>query len=101
MTPPGGRRLRWTELAADDLEAIADHLGERAPEAAARVVREIVAACRGLTEWPHKGRRGRREGTRELVIASRPYIVVYQVREEAVVVVRVVDGRRDLERVLG
>ena len=39
-----GRRLRWTELAADDLEAITDYLGERAPESAARIVREIVTA---------------------------------------------------------
>jgi plasmid stabilization system protein ParE len=42
-----------------------------------------------LLTFPNRGRPGKNEGTRELVMSPLPYIVVYTVREDAVYVVRI------------
>lgn len=57
-----------------------------------RVTRNICDAVQGLVTMPNRGRPGRVEGTRELVIVPLPYIVVYQVFPERVLVLNVVHG---------
>jgi toxin ParE1/3/4 len=83
--------LRWTRGAADDLQRIADYLIEHAP-ARADLVRTLYDAPRSLLTFPNRGRPGKREGTRELVLSPLPYIIVYQVRGDRVIVVRIVHG---------
>ena len=51
--------LRWTQEAANDLEAITNYLFEHAPERAADLVREIYNAPAALLQFPHRGRPGR------------------------------------------
>jgi toxin ParE1/3/4 len=85
-------QLRWTEGAADDLERIADYLGVHAPERAGELVRALYEAPSDLLIFPNRGRAGKKEGTREFVLAPLPYIVVYQVRGEVIFVVRVLHG---------
>jgi toxin ParE1/3/4 len=84
--------LRWTEEAAADLERIADYLFEHTPGRAPRLVRALYDAPSTLLTFPHRGRPGKKEGTRELVMSSLPYVVVYAVREETVFVVRILHG---------
>jgi plasmid stabilization system protein ParE len=60
--------LRWTEDAADDLERIADYLLAHAPERAPDVVRSVYEAPSSLLTFPNRGRPGKKEGTRELVL---------------------------------
>jgi plasmid stabilization system protein ParE len=38
---------------------------------------------------PNRGRPGKKQGTRELVIPSLPYIVAYQVSEDTVYIARI------------
>ena len=45
-----------------------------------------------LLTFPNRGRSGKREGTRELVLAPLPYIVVYAVRGDLIFVVRILHG---------
>jgi toxin ParE1/3/4 len=85
-------RLRWTEEAADDLERITDYLFENAPGRAADIVRGIHDAPSALLQFPHRGRPGRKEGTRELVLSPLPYIVVYQIVEGVINIVRILHG---------
>jgi toxin ParE1/3/4 len=84
--------LRWTREAAADLENIANYLFEKTPERAAELVWGIYDAPIALLTFPYRGRVGRKEGTRELVLSPLPYIVVYQVRGETVHVVRILHG---------
>jgi toxin ParE1/3/4 len=81
--------LRWTEQAAADLEHITDYLFQNAPERAAELVRGIYNAPAALLRFPYRGRAGKKEGTRELVLSSLPYIVVYQITGEVIHVVRI------------
>lgn len=78
--------LRWTEQAAADLEQIADYLFEHTPEHAERLVRVVYDAPATLVTFPNRGRLGKKEGTRELVMSPLPYMVVYTVRRNAVYV---------------
>lgn len=82
-------RLRWSAGALRDLEHIVDYLFDQTPQHAPRVARTIYDAIAGLKAFPNRGRAGKKAGTRELVLASLPYVVVYQVRGEFVYVVRI------------
>lgn len=61
--------LRWAEEAATDLESIANYLFQNTPARAAELVREIYNAPAALRTFPYQGRKGKKEGTRELVLS--------------------------------
>ena len=88
-------QLRWTEEAADDLERIANYLFENAPEHAERIARAIYKAPSSLLEFPYRGRLGRKEGTRELVLSPLPYIIVYQTTDDIIHIVRILHGAQN------
>ena len=85
--------LRWTEEAAADLEHITDYLFQNAPERAAELVRGIYDAPAALPTFPYRGRACKKERTRELVLSSLQYIVVYQVANRTQAIARHVPGR--------
>jgi len=85
-------QLRWSEEAANDLERIADYLLVHAPARAPELIRRVYDAPTTLLTFPHRGRLGKKEGTRELVLAPLPYIVVYTVRGDDIFVVRILHG---------
>jgi toxin ParE1/3/4 len=88
--------LRWAEEAADGLERITDYLFENAPGRAADIVGGIYDALSALLQLPHRGRPGRRERTRELVLSPLPYIVVYQIVEDVINIVRILHGATEV-----
>jgi addiction module RelE/StbE family toxin len=85
-------QLRWTEEAADDLIRIADYLLIHAPGRAPELIRALYDAPSTLLTFPNRGRSGKREGTRELVLTPLPYIVVYKVLGDVIFVVRILHG---------
>ena len=70
-------KLRWTHFALEDLRHLHEYIAEDNPPAAGRMVARIQEAAEHLKRHPQMGRPGRSQGTRELVIAGTPYIVVY------------------------
>ena len=88
--------LRWSLPAAEDLERICQRIERDNPDAARRVARTIYDGCARLKDFPHIGRvSSRKNGRRELVFSPLPYIVVYQVTEQAVEISRVFHGAQD------
>ena len=71
---------RWSPEAADDLEGIVRHIQRDSPEVTRKVAALIIDAVGDLSTFPKRGRTGRIEGTRELVVAALPWIAVYRVR---------------------
>ena len=65
-------QLRWTEEAADDLEHIAGYLLTHTPSRAQDLVRAVYDAPSDLLTFPNRGRQGKKEGTRELVLSPLP-----------------------------
>jgi toxin ParE1/3/4 len=85
--------IRWSPLAAEDLERIFQRIAKDNPTAAREIVQAIYDGCAALKDFPHRGRPGRINGRRELVFT--PYIAVYQVKEHSVEISRVYHGAQD------
>ena len=87
--------ITWTRPAHDDFLGIVAWIKGNNPAAAARVGQRILDAVEQLDQFPLRGRPGRSPGTRELVIAGLPYLVVYSVDSvdpRSVAVLRVLHG---------
>ena len=76
------------------LRPIADFVSQDNPEAARLLERRIRTAVSRLSEQPAIGRRGRVDGTRELVVPGTPYIVAYKALPAEVVILAVMHGAR-------
>ena len=82
--------IRWTQPAVYDLTGICDYLEKHESAALAeRVAQAVYDAAHSLSPFPKKGRPGREPDTRELIIQRYPYIVVYELRADAVAILRV------------
>jgi toxin ParE1/3/4 len=88
-------RLRWTFLAEQDLDQIAEYIGQDSAAATARVVLELIDQAEALLpKHPALGRPGRVLGTRELVVGHLPYIIAYRVRDKDLEILRVLHTSR-------
>ncbi len=88
-------RVTWSPTAIADLRDIYTYIAADNPEAADRMrARIITAAERLLSDYYAAGRNGRIEGTRELVVPRTRYVVPYKIKEDEVLILRVVHGAR-------
>ncbi len=67
--------IRWSSRAADEFEALINHISEDNPEAALSMAQNVLDRIAQIQTFPNIGRPGERPGTRELVVA--PFVVVY------------------------
>jgi len=89
-------RIRPTEPAADDLTNICDYIEERGgPASARRVALTIYEGVSSLSRFPHRGRPGRKVGTRELVFRSLPFLAIYRIREDVIEINRILHGAQN------
>jgi toxin ParE1/3/4 len=93
-------RLVVSHAARADLAAIVRYIALDNPRAARSVRRAIAAAALRLKTFPRSGRLGHREGTRELIVPDVPFMLVYEVTDDTLVVLAVLHGARDMPRVL-
>lgn len=97
-------RVIWTEAAAYDLVQIAIQVAADSPPAAQKLLVRLRERASRLEILPDRGRVAPELAEagvrtyRELV--SRPYRILYRRSGRDVIVVAVLDGRRDLEDVL-
>lgn len=87
-------QIKWLRKSLKNLEQAYDYVAEDDLDAAIGIVLKIRAATDQLAEFPMMGRTGRIEGTRELVIANTPYIVIYRTKGNAVQILRVLHSSR-------
>jgi toxin ParE1/3/4 len=85
-------KIRWTTEATDNLEHIRRHIEEDNPEAALRTVRVIFEHTKKLSDFPNRGRIGRKEGTRELVLSPLPYLVAYRIQDSTIEILYIRHG---------
>ena len=86
--------LRLTDAARDDLRAAHTFFSERSLQAGDRAVGALLKAANGLTRFSLLGKHGAIEGTRERLVVSFPYRIIYQVENDHVVVLRIIHTAR-------
>jgi plasmid stabilization system protein ParE len=89
--------VRWAEAALEDLEQTAAYIARDSRLYAAAFVREVRAAARSLALLPMRGRVVPEVGApqvREIFI--KKYRLIYRVGDDAVDVIGLIHGARDL-----
>jgi toxin ParE1/3/4 len=89
-------RVRLSRQAERDLVAIGSWLADRNPRAAGELIETLRKRVVALSENPMVGRlrEDLAEDMRGQVVA--PYLILYRIEGDEIFVVRIVDGRRDL-----
>ena len=71
-------RVVWTRPAIAIRRAIYDRIRIDEPAAAKRVVARLRKRAQALLILPNQGRKGRMEGTFELVVSNTPYLLIFE-----------------------
>lgn len=87
-------KVVWTPRAEADLDDTVSFIARDKPSSAMRVVQRISDLVSQLEHSPYMGRQGEKTGTRELVFAPWPYIAVYRVTADRVLILRVRHAKR-------
>jgi len=87
-------KLRWTRLAVEDLNQAYEFIAADRPSAARAIIARIESALNALRTHPELGRKGRVEGTRELVVSGTPFIIAYRIAKRRVEILGIIHGAR-------
>jgi addiction module RelE/StbE family toxin len=85
-------QIIWTAAAMRDRESIGEYIADDNPEAAQTTDTCFVEMGQLLSRFPRAGREGRVSGTREMAVGGTPYILIYRIQQESLLVVRVLHG---------
>ena len=88
----------WSVLPRARLREIRAYVALDKPEAAERLATRIVAILEALRNQSYLGRVGAEPGIRELVIGGTPYIILYRVDGQRVVISTIWHGAQQRER---
>jgi toxin ParE1/3/4 len=91
------RRYSIAPSASQDLDSISDYYMTRSIEAGERLFQEFNRKCQNIVQFPNMGRSYGHIISGLRGISLNGYIIFYQVTEETVTVLRVINGRQDLE----
>lgn len=87
-------QVRWLRKALQNLEQAHAYTAQADQSAAVQLVLKIQAASEKLASFPMLGKTGRVEGTRELVIANTPYILIYRIKGKSVIILRILHSSK-------
>ena len=83
MEEIGTMKVWYRRRALTDIEGIYRYIAERNPHAASEVVARIRAGADRLGSWPRIGHGGRVPGTYEWSVVGLPYVIVYEMDQNA------------------
>lgn len=87
--------VRVTVAATHDLRNLQEYLEPRSPQGLRRLLQAIFTSMRRLETYPHLGRSGDIEGTREMSIPQTDFRLIYRVSPpNNVDIIRVLHGKR-------
>ena len=94
------KNLIITLPACRDLEAISDYFLASSVEAGDRFVKAFEQKCQHLARFPYIGKSYARLKPNLRGLLLMDYIIFYQVIEDSVEILRVVNGYRDLKDII-
>lgn len=77
-----------------DLDDLAAYIAADSEQASAAVEARILTEAALLSRFPRAGRRGCVPATRERIVGRTPYILVYQITQRGIRILRVYHGAR-------
>jgi toxin ParE1/3/4 len=92
-------KLVLSQRFRDEFRQQIGYIKSRNPAAAQVVRTRIVKAIRRLAQFPEAGRSWRLEGCRELIIPGLPYLVIYKVTADSVIVASLFHESREVPHV--
>lgn len=104
MAEPEPHEIRWTRSAQRDLNGIVSFIAEDSLDNAIAVLQRLENRAETLTQSPERGRIVPELRSidiyhyRELI--ERPWRIIYRIEGDMVLVMAVLDGRRDLQSLL-
>ena len=90
--------IKWLRVARQNLDDEATSIAQDDAAAANRVVARVLEAVAQLAHQPGLGRPGRVPSTRELIVLRTPYLVLYIVDGDQVIILRVCHTSRRLPK---
>ena len=91
-------KVRVSGKARAELLQIYSYLAERNPAAAESVLQEINSKLHQLSHFPFMGRERSEFAPSLRSTLVRTYLIFYTVSDEQIVIMRVVDGRMDVDK---
>ena len=88
-------RLKWSSLARLQYIEQIDYIGDRNLPAALKIKEKLKTATDNLLIYPEIGKKGRCEGTRELVVSGTPVIIVYTITQQEIFIVSILHNAQD------
>jgi len=79
-------KLKWTLVADIELLRLITYVHPRNRGAALKLHTRTRQKVRQLEKFPRSGRIGSMDGTRELVIGNTPYVAVYTIDDDTVMI---------------
>jgi toxin ParE1/3/4 len=90
----------FTEPARADLFEIALKIAERSPIIAHRFVDKLEVRANNIVHLPHAGAPRPQWGEGVRIVILGKYLIIHRVREDAVQILRVLHGARDIDALL-
>jgi toxin ParE1/3/4 len=90
-------RCLLSPTATKDLDAISDYFCDRHVNAGEKLFEQFVGKCENLIKFPALGRSYEHIRPNMRGIPLDGYIIFYEVVEDGIEILRVVNGRQDLE----
>lgn len=87
-------KIKLSKLASKDLQSTYDYISKDNQSAADSVIHRIIGSIENLAAFPGIGKQGRVSHTKELVIATTPLIIIYQIKSNTVYIVRIIHSSR-------
>ena len=90
-------KVIWSRRALLDVEHIRDYIAQDSPAYAQPFVERLLHATRHLPQFPHSGRAmPEADNIRIREVIYQGYRIIYQLRSDAIEIVMVVHGSRNL-----
>jgi addiction module RelE/StbE family toxin len=86
--------VRWTPIALEDLNHAFEFISLDKPGAAKATIAKVLKSLEQLKNFPESGRVGRVKSTRELVVKTTPYLIVYRLNENYLEILTVLHSSR-------
>ncbi|MGQ7247247.1 type II toxin-antitoxin system RelE/ParE family toxin [Halomonas sp. V046] len=91
----------WADPALDDLGEIADYIAMDNPEAASRLVKQVISAVERLQRFPHSGHvPAELPGSLYQELYVTPCRLFYRYEDDVVLIVHIMREERQLRRFL-